>query len=178
MTKTPKNNISNATTTLPKIDSEADTSSQTPIEIALKIDENGSRLTRLYPNEIIAYQNSAFKKYEYIKRSYEKYGFVYLMVTNTNKCKIGITQNLEQRFLQINQQLITSKVIYLYASPLCMNKLQIESSFKEHFRKYNVNGINSKGEWFKKEYLNEYIAYLENVKYDRDFISKEDLLKK
>ena len=41
MTKTSKNNISNAATTLPKIDSEADTSSQTPIEIALKIDENG-----------------------------------------------------------------------------------------------------------------------------------------
>lgn len=41
MTKTSKNNTTKAVTTLPENNSISDTSSQTPIEIALKIDENG-----------------------------------------------------------------------------------------------------------------------------------------
>lgn len=41
MTKTLKNNTTKAITTLPEFNPKTDTSSQTPIEIALKIDENG-----------------------------------------------------------------------------------------------------------------------------------------
>lgn len=41
MTKISKNNTTKVTTTLPETNSKTDTSSQTPIEIALKIDENG-----------------------------------------------------------------------------------------------------------------------------------------
>ena len=41
MTKISKSNITKATTSLPENNSISDTSSQTPIEIALKIDENG-----------------------------------------------------------------------------------------------------------------------------------------
>lgn len=41
MTKTLKNNTTKAITTLPEFNHKTDTSSQTPIEIALKIDENG-----------------------------------------------------------------------------------------------------------------------------------------
>lgn len=49
MTKASKNNTLKGTTTLPEINSKTDTSSQTPIEIALKIDENGmTSLKNLY----------------------------------------------------------------------------------------------------------------------------------
>lgn len=41
MTKTSKNNTTKATTILPDSNTQTDTSSQTPIEIALKIDETG-----------------------------------------------------------------------------------------------------------------------------------------
>ena len=41
MTRTPKSNTAKASTTLPSINSKTNSSSQTPIEIALKIDENG-----------------------------------------------------------------------------------------------------------------------------------------
>lgn len=49
MTQTPKNNIVKATTTLSGTITKTDTLSQTPIEIALKIDENGmTTLRNLY----------------------------------------------------------------------------------------------------------------------------------
>ena len=49
MTKTSKNNTAKITTTLPDSNPKTDISSQTPIEIALKIDENGmTSLKNLY----------------------------------------------------------------------------------------------------------------------------------
>ena len=45
-TKTSKNNTTKAVTTLPENNSISDTSSRTPIEIALKIDENGMTLLK------------------------------------------------------------------------------------------------------------------------------------
>lgn len=49
ITKTSKNNTAKITTTLPDSNPKTDISSQTPIEIALKIDENGmTSLKNLY----------------------------------------------------------------------------------------------------------------------------------
>ncbi len=52
--------------------------------------------------------------------------------------------------------------MYLYASPLCMNTLDIEKNFKEYFKNYNISGNDSKHEWFDKAYIDLYLEYLNN----------------
>lgn len=136
-------------------------------------------MTKLYPQELSQYVNSEYNKCPHIRRWSKTHGFVYLMICNTNKCKIGITKDLYQRWQQINQQLISSKtkVIYLYASPLCMNKAEIEKLFKENFKDYNINGIDSKCEWFDKSYIDFYLKYLNNSIFDFTFPTIEQIEK-
>lgn len=62
MTKTAKNNTAKISTTLPDSNPKMNTSSQTPIEIALKIDENGmTSLRNLY--EFLQLDKSHYKRW-------------------------------------------------------------------------------------------------------------------
>lgn len=140
---------------------------------------NTTYMTKLYPQELSTYLENEYDKCPHIRKSSKPHGFVYLMICNTNKCKIGITKDLYQRWQQVNQQLVSSKtkVIYLYASPLCMNKLKIEKSFKEHFKNYNINGSESKCEWFDKSHVDSYLQYLNDTNFNFNFPTIEQIEK-
>lgn len=91
-----------------------------------------THMTKLLPQELSIYSKKEYQKCPHITKCSKSYGFVYLMICDTAQCNIGITQNLYQRLQQINRQLIPSKtkIMYLYASPLCMNTLDIEKILK------------------------------------------------
>lgn len=140
---------------------------------------NTTSMTKLYPQDLSMYLKNEYDKHPHMRKSLKSHGFVYLMICNTNKCKIGITKDLYQRWQQINQQLVSSKtkVIYLYSSPLCMNKAKIEKSFKEYFKDYNINGNASKCEWFDKTHINSYLQYLNNADFNFNFPTIEQIEK-
>ena len=138
-----------------------------------------THMTKLLPQELSIYSKKEYQKCPHITKCSKSYGFVYLMICDTAQCKIGITQNLYQRLQQINRQLIPSKtkIMYLYASPLCMNTLDIEKNFKEYFKNYNISGNDSKHEWFDKAYIDLYLEYLNNSYFDFNFPSSQQIEK-
>ena len=61
---------------------------------------NTTYMTKLYPQELSTYLENEYDKCPHIRKSSKPHGFVYLMICNTNKCKIGITKDLSLTFLQ------------------------------------------------------------------------------